>query len=126
MSTATPDNDPLALPVRCIHCRWPVTLDYDGRGTGWSHLYPGSAEGTAECIKPPEEQNPCGCYADDPGCPAEHAEFNRVASSQNVLDHEDAGHPLTELEYDPDLGETQWRCEQCRITVVVPGWSVTR
>ena len=23
-----------------------------------------------------EALRPCGCYADDPGCPPEHAEFN--------------------------------------------------
>lgn len=24
---------------KCEHCGVPVVLNYDGRGTGWSHLY---------------------------------------------------------------------------------------
>lgn len=128
---ATPDVPPAGFyplgnpPVRCERCRWPVVLDYDGPNTGWSHLYPGSAEGTVECtMPPPEDLSPCGCYADDPGCPPEHAEFNRVARSRDVRDHENAGHTVTELPYDPDLGEDQWHCQQCQVAVVVPGWSV--
>ena len=71
MTIATPDLETL----RCTHCGWPVTLDYDGPGTGWSHLYPGSAQGTAECC-PGEARKPCGCYVDDIDCPAEHRAYN--------------------------------------------------
>lgn len=41
--------DPDEAPV-CIHCGVPVVLDYDGRGTGWSHLYPDLREGMRECF----------------------------------------------------------------------------
>lgn len=73
-----------------------------------------------------ETLRPCGCYADDPGCPPEHAEFNakwvELAADRDVTHHEAAGCRIEELPYDPDLGDNEWRCVDHRITVRVPGW----
>lgn len=45
-----------------------------------------------------------------------------MIESTNIQDHEDAGHTLILLPYDPDYGDNQWKCLECQITVVVPGW----
>jgi hypothetical protein len=45
-----------------------------------------------------------------------------VADIYDLRAHEEAGHVLIELPYDPDLGDNEWRCEQCGRNVGVPGW----
>jgi hypothetical protein len=45
-----------------------------------------------------------------------------MIDSRDVRVHEDALHEITPLPYDPDLGDNEWYCKDCKITVRVPGW----
>lgn len=54
---ATPDHkaywangdDDVMRDLLCKHCGVPVVRNYDGPGTGWSHLFTGPCEGAKEC-----------------------------------------------------------------------------
>lgn len=52
-TTATPPpdreqySDGESLP--CGNCEVPLALDYDGRGTGWSHIYGDTRDGDPKC-----------------------------------------------------------------------------
>lgn len=50
-TVATPSDD--FDDLTCAHCPDEVIRNYDGRGTGWSHIYPDGPDalrnGTKEC-----------------------------------------------------------------------------